>query len=366
MKILISAFSSLTTDQRILKTCRTLLDAGYDIEFIGCDWGGNEALELDFPWSRIPLSSRTLKTAYPEFNLKLYKKLLRRTRRDTILWANDLDALLPSYLIHRSRKVPLIYDSHEIFTEMPSVEGRFVQKVWRVAERAVLPNIKYMLTESAHYAEWFHQKYGVRPSVVRNVPFYQEGVQENSASSKVKKIIYQGALNPSRGLKEMILAMQFLEHAELHIAGDGPLKSELEQFVEANNLGSKVFFAGKLRPEVLREFTRTADAGLSMEQNGGLSYLYSLPNKVSDYVQARVPVVMIDFPEMKRIYSQFHIGEMINTHEPEAIAKALQIVLDNGKLHYRTALDEAAKELCWENDQQQILELVKKAASERL
>ncbi|WP_346729933.1 hypothetical protein [Chryseobacterium capnotolerans] len=77
-KIITSAFSNLYTDQRIEKVCRTLYENGYEIELIGNDWNGAEEMQRPYPFSRIHLASKSLKTAYFEFNWKLYHELKKR------------------------------------------------------------------------------------------------------------------------------------------------------------------------------------------------------------------------------------------------------------------------------------------------
>ena len=76
MKVLISAFSNLFTDQRIEKVCKTLHENGYSIDLIGNNWGGEETMVRPYSFSRIKLSSKSLKTAYFEFNYKLLISLL--------------------------------------------------------------------------------------------------------------------------------------------------------------------------------------------------------------------------------------------------------------------------------------------------
>lgn len=362
-KILVSAFSNLYTDQRIEKVCETLHKNNYKIELIGNNWGGEEKMERPYYFHRIQHSSKSLKGAYPEFQWKLYKELLKRADKNTILLANDLDALLPNVLISKKLKIPLVFDSHEIFTEMPAIKGRWTQKVWRFLEKKLVPKTKYMMTESYSYADWFQKKYGVQPIVIRNIPRQITNTPEIS-ENQPKIIIYQGAINQSRGLPSAILAMKNLENVVFKIAGDGPKRKEYEDLVRTENLQNKVQFIGKLLPKDLREFTKTADVGLSIEENGGVSYLYSLPNKVADCIQARVPLVMINFPEMMRIYEQFKVGEIVENHHPENLVKKIKIVLQNGRKHYLTELEKASKVLCWENEEPKILKLFENVQKE--
>ena len=119
MKVLVSVFNNLSTDQRVEKVCRTLSENGFTIELIGNNWGGLPDLKRDYPVSRIILKSKILRYAYVEFQWKLYKELLKKADQDTILLSNDLDTLLPNYLVSKKLNLPLVYDSHEIFTEMP-------------------------------------------------------------------------------------------------------------------------------------------------------------------------------------------------------------------------------------------------------
>lgn len=363
MKVLVSAFSNLYTDQRIEKVCETLYKSGYEIELIGNDWGGEGKMERPYSFKLIKQHSKSLKMAYPEFNWKLYLELKRKADKNTILLANDLDALLPNVLISKKLNIPLVFDSHEIFTEMPAIQGRFTQKIWRFLERKLVPNINYMMTESFGYAEWFNAKYGVNPIVVRNIP-RQITEKIIIPNNNPKILLYQGVINQSRGIAQAILATHFLENIIFKIAGDGPKRIEYEALVKREKLEHKVEFLGKLIPTELRKLTKTADVALSIEENGGVSYLYSLPNKVSDCIQARVPLVLINFPEMMRIYNQFKVGEVVENHDPKNLAEKIKTVIENGREFYQPELEKAAKELCWENEEPKILQLFQKVTDE--
>lgn len=363
MKVIVSAFSNLYTDQRIEKVCETLSKEGYEIFLIGNDWGGAPKMTRNYPFKRIKQFSKSLKTAYPEFNWKLYGELKKVADGDTILLANDLDALLPNVLISKKLNIPLVFDSHEIYTEMPAIQGKFTQKIWRYLEKKLLPNLKYMMTESQSYADWFSEKYGVEPVVVRNIPRKIETPAEIPLNHP-KIILYQGAINQSRGIGQAILAMKYLEGVIFKIAGDGPKINDYKALAVTEKLSGKVEFLGKIAPTELRKITKTADVALSIEENGGVSYLYSLPNKVADCIQARVPLVLINFPEMMRVYNQFKIGEIVENHDPKNLAEKINIVLQKGRAFYQPELEKAAAELCWEKEEPKILALFKKVVAE--
>lgn len=360
-KIITSAFSNLYTDQRIEKVCRSLHEKGYEIYLIGNDWNGAVQMSKPYSFSRIKLISKSLKTAYFEFNWKLYRELKKKADKNTILHANDLDSLLPNYLIAKKLNIPLVFDSHEIFSEMPAIQGKMSQKLWRYLERKLIPDLKLMITASSGYANWFKSHYGIHPVVVQNAPrkFVFEGkIPENCP----KMILYQGVINPFRGIDKAILAMKHLDNVIFKIAGDGPMKKEYEDLVNKEKLQCKVQFLGKLLPEDLRKITLTADCGMSIEENGGESYFYSLPNKVLDCIQARVPLILSNLPEMQNIKRQFDIGEIIKDHQPEHIALAIQSVLDKGRQNYLPELEKAAHLLCWENEEIKLMQVFEKAS----
>ena len=65
MKVLVSVFNNLATDQRVEKVCQTLINKGYHIELIGNDWAGLPEFKRDYPTKSIALNAKSLKMAYP-------------------------------------------------------------------------------------------------------------------------------------------------------------------------------------------------------------------------------------------------------------------------------------------------------------
>ena len=91
--------------------------------------------------------------------------------KSELLVSNDLDTLLPGFLVHKLKQVPIIFDSHEYFTQTPEVIHRpFVQKVWKRIEKSCVPRIRDLITVNESIADLFRNEYGVNFRVVRNIP----------------------------------------------------------------------------------------------------------------------------------------------------------------------------------------------------
>jgi glycosyltransferase involved in cell wall biosynthesis len=352
-RVIVSVFNNLWTDQRVEKMCQTLHDNGYEVVLIGATWLGAPEMQRPYHFERLPIKAKVLRMAYAEFQLKLYQALKRYQKPNAILLANDLDSLWPNVRLSRQAKLPLVYDSHEIFTQMPSVQGRWVQKVWQRLEGYCMPHVRHMMCASASYAQWFAEHYGVTPVVVRNLPkaHFQTQVSEKPV------VLYQGTLNFSRGIDLAIQAMALLPGVALWICGDGPMKATYQALAKSLNLDDRVKFLGKFSPTDLRQITPQASVGLSIEENLGLSYYYSLPNKISDYIQNGVPVVVAKFPEMQRIVAQYQVGECLENSSVSHLAEKINLVLQKGKAFYAPQLEIAAQALTWEQEESKILGL---------
>jgi glycosyltransferase involved in cell wall biosynthesis len=292
---------------------------------------------------------------YAEYNLRLFCYLLF-TKKDMLL-ANDLDTLLPNYLISKLQNKKIIFDSHELFPEIPELVHRpKVKKVWLALEKHILPKLKNNYTVCSSIAEFYKNKYHSNFTTIKNLPTKKEvkkGAFSFNTNSK-KIILYQGALNVGRGIELMIETMHFLENNLLVLIGDGDICQTLKDKVCKEELDSKVFFLGKITPTELHKLTPLASIGLSLEQDLGLNYRFALPNKIFDYIQAEVPILVSNLPEMSQIISAYNVGEIVKNRTPEKLAIQIKKVLEN---EYAKELKLAKSALIWEQQEAQLLAL---------
>ncbi|MBT7395877.1 MAG: glycosyltransferase [Prolixibacteraceae bacterium] len=354
-RIIVSVTNDLVSDNRVHKVCTTLTKMGFLVLLIGRKLPKSITLNSrNYDTKRLNLMFKKGLLFYAEFNFRLFLFLL--FSKSDVLLSNDLDTLTANFLVSKLKKKPLVYDSHEYFTEVPELINRpKVQRVWEWLESKIVPKIKHAYTVCDSIANVYKKKYGVSFKVVRNIPFAliypKEKIPQKKFSEKI--ILYQGAVNIGRGLEQAILAMKFIENAKLIIAGDGDIKPQLENLVEKENLQNKVEFTGRLPIDELEKLPPQADLGLSIEEDLGLNYHFALPNKLFDYIQAQVPVLVTNLPEMFAIVNKYQIGEITSTLEPNELAEKIRIALFDieKRKEWLKNLKLVANELTWENEE---------------
>ena len=352
-RVIVSVTNDISTDQRVAKVCATLMQNNFEVLLIGRKLKSSIPLKRAFKTKRFNLLFNTGFLFYAEYNFRLFCYLLF-TKKD-ILLANDLDTLLPNYLISKLQNKKIVFDSHELFPEIPELVHRpKVKKVWLTLEKHILPKLKNNYTVCNSIAEFYKNKYQSNFTTIKNLPSKKE-VKKGAFSfdTKGEKIIlYQGALNVGRGIELMIETMEFLENHLLVLIGDGDIHQTLKDKVIAETLGNKVFFLGKISPKQLHKLTPLADLGLSLEEDLGLNYRFALPNKIFDYIQGEVPILVSNLPEMSKVISAYKVGEIVKNRTPEKLAKQIKEVLEK---EYTKELKLAKTALIWEQQEEKLI-----------
>ncbi|MDG1226635.1 MAG: glycosyltransferase [Polaribacter sp.] len=358
-KIIVSVTNDLSTDQRVDKVCSTLQKEGYEIVLIGRKLKNSIPLKRSYNTKRIKLIFNKGFLFYAEFNFRLFFVLLF-SKKDLLL-SNDLDTLLPNYLVSILQKKKIIYDSHELFPEIPElVHKPFVKKCWTKLEAWILPKLKNTYTVCNSIADFYDEKYNTRFETILNLPNKKElKLGEFPFKTKGKKIIiYQGAVNIGRGLELMIDTMEFLENCIFVVIGYGDIYKELVKKVEIKNLSHRIHFLGKIPPSELHKITPLANLGLSIEEDLGLNYRFALPNKIFDYIQAEVPILVSNLPEMKMISINYNVGEIVRNRKPIELAKQIEGLVEKD---FSDGIKKAKKELIWENQEEKLISIFNKS-----
>lgn len=372
MNVIITVINDVVTDRRVQKHTSLLKELGCNLTVVGRHLNRSPvAGNPDFKVIRLRLLFEKGPWMYISFNIRLFLSLL--FRKADLYIANDLDTLLPCFILSRLRKKPLIYDSHEYFTGQHGLEERkLVYGFWKRIEKSILPKIRWMITVSDSIARLYCEEYGINPVVVRNLAPSSAGIKpvERSATGARDEdllIVLQGSgINPGRGTRELIDAIALTERVFLLVIGAGDELGDIQSMVENRNLSHKVGFLPRMSWESMMSYTKCCDAGVTLDRDTCLNQRYSLPNKLFDYLSAGIPVIASALPEVSSIICRYNCGVLVEKVEPLSISEAITKIRDNPDLldSMKIKASQAFSELNWERESVIELELFRTVISQ--
>lgn len=352
-KVILTVTNDLTTDQRMQRICTSLFHAGYEVVLVGRELNTSKTTDFEYSTKRLKCFFNQGFLFYTEYSIRLFFYLL--WQESDAICAIDLDTIVPCVWACRLKDSVLVYDAHEYFTESPELDNRsFVKSVWEKIASYAIPKADLAYTVNHSIADFLKERYAKSFAVVRNLPLL-ENINEQEGAF----LLYQGVLNKGRGLEELILAMQLIENTNLKIAGRGDIQENLVKLVNQHALESKVEFLGSLKPQKLKELTRSALIGFNLLDGSNKNYYYSLANKFFDYMMAGVPSICMNFPEYKKINDQYNFSILIDELNSTAIAAEVNKLLRDkdelGKI--KAACGVARIDLNWKKEEQKLLSL---------
>ncbi|MCW3093461.1 MAG: glycosyltransferase [Ferruginibacter sp.] len=356
-KIYFTVTTDLSYDQRMIRICTSLSEAGYEIVLVGRKLNSSIPITLQpFHQQRITCFFEKGKLFYTEYNFRLFFYLLFK-KMDCIC-AIDLDTILPCYFISVIKKLQRVYDAHELFCEMKEIVTRpLIYKTWKMIERFTVPKFTHGYTVNQPIADAFRKMYGVNYRVIRNIALLRPLV---SVEKKEKFILYQGAVNEGRCFEALIPAMNTV-NARLLVCGDGNYMSQLRELVTQNQLEKKVILLGKLPPAELRKITSEAYIGLTLFDRQGLSNYYSLANRFFDYLHAGIPQVCVDFPVYRQLNEELPVAVLVNDTSAKNLAVELNNLLENEFLYNTLQQNcvQARKQYNWQEEEKALIAFYK-------
>ena len=275
-------------------------------------------------------------------------------------------------MIKQKLNIPLVYDSHELYLErnIGTRSRWWDKKQWAPIEKICIKHCDVVITVSQGIVDHLNKQYDRNDvALVRNVQPYHKPPKKNGLLRselkipKDKKIgLYIGAITFNRGVEELIQAATCLEQAAIVIMGPAinpDYVSGLKR--KAKTLGvlnKTVFFRGPVESDEVLTYVASADIGVVPTQACCLSYEFESSNKIFHCVMAGVPLAMSNHIEKRILQETYGIGVLFEETNPKDIAKVIDdFVIDKTQMeNCANNCLAAAKELCWENEENKLLD----------
>jgi glycosyltransferase involved in cell wall biosynthesis len=264
-----------------------------------------------------------------------------------VVLANDI-ATLPLALAAAGGAGRVVFDAHEFYPDEFSGSG-----LWKVRMR---PYVRWMCdtylaqancvtTVSNGIAGEYRRRFGIDSTVVSNAAPYHDLTPSPVGPGPIQ-LVHHGAAIPARRIERMIDSMKFLGddyELTLMLVRSRYTKRYFEQLEGRAEPVANVRFREPVPITRLCDVLNGYDLGVYLLPVNGLNDEYALPNKLFEFMQARLAVAVSPNPEMAGFVRELDLGVVTRDFTPEAMAEAIRGLSRRDIERHKECADRAAR-----------------------
>ena len=370
-KVLSIVLNNFKNDSRVLKENISLKKAGYDVQVVALYDEGQKEFESiqNIPVHRIKLKSRNWSKNKLVQLLKYFEfvyKVIKNYKNSDIVHCNDLNTLPIGVIIKKffNKNAKIVYDAHEYETETFHLKG-IEKKIVKIIEKYLIKYADKIITVSDSIANEYVKLYNIeKPALVLNTPLFKNIEKKDLFREKlgIKKdktiFLYQGGLSKGRGIEVLLDAFKDINDNKSVIVfmGYGPLEKVIQ---EASKKYHNIYFHPAVSPDILLDYTSSADFGISTIEDSCLNYRYCLPNKMFEYLMAEIPVIVSNLYEMRKLVDKYKIGVVAKENSPKELKEAIKEAMSLDRNELLENIKKVKKIYNWEEQEKILLEVYK-------
>ena len=357
-------------DARVQKEAISLIQSGYHVILI-C-WDRKAELNTREHVDGLEIIRIRVRSDYSSGTKQIMKiplfwyqvlKLLASIKPD-IVHCHDLDTAIVGYLHSvKGNSTPWIYDAHECYPEQVSRQVNPMIKLGlSVLDKFLSGRAFKIITVSKVLADYFRS---FNPEV-----YLVGNYQDTSANHRIPIIArgdfgyagedyivgYIGGFTLARAIIPLIEASEYVPECKIVIAGDGPLRSQLEKLLPSH---PNVNYIGWVAQDVAIDLFYICDViyyGLYSDSGNSK---FSSPNSLFNAMSARKPVISTRIGEISQIIQRENCGILVDQPVPNLIADAIRELKDSSLRNQmgENGLNAVRRQYNWKSAQE-ILESI--------
>lgn len=372
-RVIVTSLADVTMDARILRQIAFLSDAyavvvaapgrtpGLGVDFVPLPVTGGAARVRQLARIGLRLAGRYRRAYWADDDTRAWREILRGIGPAEAIIVNDLLAL--PLALDAAGDAAVIFDAHEHWTSESASWGRAQRLSMRNAHEwavdVAVPTAAAMMTVSPGIASDYERRIGIRPTLVTNAPFFHD-LQPSGVSEPIR-LVHVGIADERRRLEDTIDAVRSLGDRfslDLVLVRENDYRRRLEALAGSD---------GRIRvlPPVptadLVSFANAYDVGVFLLPARFPNQTHVLPNKLFDYLQARLAIAIGPSPEMAAIVREWDCGVVSETFEVDDFAAALNGLTVDGVERMKANASGAAAALNADNNREIVLDLVRRA-----
>lgn len=282
-----------------------------------------------------------------------YMKVLAYSRKfkPAVVNIHALELLPLGFIIKKMVRCKLVYDAHELETERV-VMTKGIKWIANIIERLFIYATDLVVVVSPMIEDYYRSLYGkINIVTVKNCSVYHKKHNSNffrehfKIDSDTYIYVYSGALHKKRNIPRLIdfFSKQNKSQRVIVFMGDGPLSHEIQASL---NYGETIFWLPAVPLDMVTKIASSADIGIHLAEDVCLSYQYCLPNKMFEYLMARIPQITTNLPQMREFILGYSIGKIVNHIDDDTLLGTMSEIEKNIRL-FDDKLENAAQKLNW-------------------
>jgi glycosyltransferase involved in cell wall biosynthesis len=364
-KILILKFSNISNQPRICRQIEFLKDY-YDIYtagFKGVDTPHiKKHFKIKIPFLPFGLCEKLL------WNVNAVSRLLSdfysldQPGYDLII-AHDPFTLQVALQLSQKMKAKVLHNAHEYTPrqyEHQWFHRFFLSRLWDYICRIYMHRADATVTVCQGIADEYEKNYGVHCEIIDNAPFYYD-LLPSSTENNVIRMIHHGIAHPSRHTEDMIHLMHFLDERftlDFMLMNNG--SRYYKKILDLGQGNPRIFFRDTVSMPLIAQRLNEYDMGLYMLKPSSFNTYMALPNKIFEFIQARLAIAIWPSPEMANIVNEYDCGIVSEDFTIESMAKQLNSLSTKDIEKFKMNSHKAAGYLCAEKNKDILLNIVEK------
>jgi glycosyltransferase involved in cell wall biosynthesis len=303
------------------------------------------------PQRPCPKPERVLQAKAPSHQKDHWKYIERINRvwaeraeswQPDLVQAHDLDALRAAVILGGKLDIPVVYDTHEWWSEQPFIDSVEAVDYWNGLERELIAQADAVMTINEPLAEILMRRYELEEVMALHNCQTLQSLRPRPVN-KTPIALYQGAYVPHRGLEQVIAAAGLTDKVQVALRGFGSSEGELRALDKKKRI---LWWEPVPGPQVVQAASQ-ADIGLIPFLPSCLNHYYSTPNKLFEYMSAGLAIAGSDIPEISRFVTAHRMGELFDPYSPSDIARAMEAIVDSGHLEEMQKRARSGTESVW-------------------
>lgn len=348
-------------DGRIFyKECNSLAKAGYDVTLICA--GAEDEVCNGVKIVGVPKASGRLGRMFKTTN-NVYKKALEI---DADIYHLHDPELLPIGLKLKKRGKKVIFDSHECVAlqilsknYIPKVLRKSISTVYKGIETYICKRIDAVIEICTLDSKDYFCNRCKRRAFITNAPIIPSDIEIKPYENlNLKRVVHIGGLTYDRGITHLANAI-IMTDSKLILAGkfsSDDYSSEIKSLC-----GPKLDYKGVLPASEIQHLLSECGIGTgTLLDMGQYSHIDVLPTKLYEYMLAGMPIIISDFPFLRKFNKKYKVGLCVDPSKPEDIANAVTYLNEHpeeAKQMGRNGRKAVLEELNWESQEKILLNL---------